>query len=210
LKKSFFFLCFLILFLFIPFVSAHTITVPTNFYFGIPRYGTYINFNTEKTFDNVYRENDYWYFDGYGFQVQNANMTITDYFTNPYILKLTVNAPSGTASTTKVYVGDKGVPKEVWIENGTLAWSYDASTTTLTLEATHLNRTVKIVVDWRMPGDVNGDGAVDMNDLTRVAEAYGSTSREPLWNEDTDLNRDNLIDILELFTVGKNYGNREP
>jgi len=206
LKKSFFFLCFSILFLFIPFVSSHTITVPADFYFGIPTYRTYINFSTEKTFDNVYRENDYWYFDGYGFQVQNANVTITDYFTNPCILKLTVNAPSETTSISKVNVGDKGGPRDVWIENGTLAWSYNALTKTLTLEATHLNRTVKIVVDWRILGDVDGDGSVDINDLTRINQAFGSIPQKPKWDEDADLNRDNIINVLELFTVGINYG----
>jgi len=205
LKKSFFFLCLLILFLFIPFVSAHTITVPTNFHFGIPTYGTYINFSIEKTFDNVYRENDYWYFDGYGFQVQNANMTITDYFTNPCILKLTLNAPSGTTSTTQVYVGSKGVPRDFWIENGTLSWNYNALTMILTLEAAHLSRIVKIVVDWRILGDVNGDNSVDINDLTRIGEAYGSTPQNPKWDEDTDLNRDNVISAPDLFIVGRNY-----
>jgi len=124
------------------------------------------------------------------------------------LLKLTLNSLSGTTSTTKVYCGDKGEPKSVWA-NDTLFWSYNASTMTLSLDVTHVSP-IEIVVDWRIPGDVNGDGAVDIDDLEKVAIAYGSTPGEPTWNVDTDLNRDNIVNILELFTVGKNYEKREP
>lgn len=59
---------------------------------------------------------------------------------------------------------------------------------------------------WRISGDINGYGSVDINDLNRVADACGSTPHKSQWNEETDLNRDNIVDVLELFIVGKNYG----
>lgn len=135
-------IAFLMVFLFVPFVQANTITVPTNTYFGFGT-GAYINFNKKMTFDTVYRENNYWYFDGYGFQVQNANMTITNYFVDEKLI-FTVTAPSETTSISKVYVSDKGEPVDVVGES---SWSYDSGTKILTILRTH-SSTHEITVDW--------------------------------------------------------------
>ena len=130
----------------VPLVSAHDITVPTNAYFGLPIYGTYINFNTETTFDNVYRENSYWYFDGYGFQVQNANMTITKFFTDNE-LKFMVSAPSGT-SAAKVYCAEKGKPTTV---SGVSSWNYSEVTRIVTITVAHSSEQ-EIIIKWLRVG----------------------------------------------------------
>jgi hypothetical protein len=127
------------------YVPARTVTVPTNAYFGFGT-GYYINFNIEKTFSNVYREGNYWYFDGYGlgFQLQSANMTITDYFvSDSNTLKFTVTAPSGL-STSKVYAASKGVPTSV---SGSWTWSYDIATNIVTVQVHHASA-VAITIIW--------------------------------------------------------------
>lgn len=142
MKKSLISLPFLTLFLFIPLVSAHTITVPTNTYFGFGT-GSYINFNTQQTFDTIKRENNLWYFDGYGFQVQNANATITNWFTNNK-LTFTVDAPSETTSVTKVYVGDKGEPAKV---DGATSWNYDSSSRICIINVEH-SSSKTVTLNW--------------------------------------------------------------
>lgn len=146
----------LVLFMLVPFASAHTVTVPTNVYFGLPSYSTYINFNTQQTFDTAYRESSYWYFDGYGFQIQNGNMTITDLFvSDSNKLTFIVSASSGETSTTKVYVGDKGKPRIVRMDGITQSygdiWTYDEDTKITSLSNVHSSSS-NVVLDWSEEG----------------------------------------------------------
>jgi hypothetical protein len=92
---------------------------------------------------------------------QGFNFTrITGYATYTSIsysgnkLSFTVSAPSGTSSTTKVYVGDKGEPSSVF---GADFWSYDNSTKILTILSTH-SSLIQIIIWWESMG-------VDLNAL---------------------------------------------
>lgn len=118
-----------------------TVTVPTTCRFG---YGTdaYFNFNTNQTFNTVYRENDYWHFDDYGFQVQNGNMTITDFFVYKNKLNYTITALNDTASTVKIYIS--GYTCKAVFLNGTrqtenVNWTCASNITTI--NATHYSAT---------------------------------------------------------------------
>jgi parallel beta-helix repeat protein len=57
-----------------------------------------------------------------------------------------------------------------------------------------------------LPGDINVDGAVNIDDLILLDQAYGATSSSPNWNSDADLNNDDLIDAVDLFLLGKYCG----
>lgn len=57
-----------------------------------------------------------------------------------------------------------------------------------------------------LPGDVNEDGVVDIEDLVLVALAWGTGPGDPRWNLMADLNEDNFIDIVDLATVGSHIG----
>ncbi len=75
----------------------------------------------------------------------------------------------------------------------------------MTLEVNH-SSWVETIVDWRIPGDVDGDGNIDVSDLSTLNEAYGSESSNPNWNLECDFNRDSKVDASDLFDLGKNYG----
>lgn len=124
-------------------------------------------------------------------------------------LVFTVYAPSETTSATQVDCGDWGEPTAVYTSNGILSWNYNTSTRLLSLNVTH-NDSAEIVVDWRTPGDVNGDGKVNSTDLIALSQAYGSTQTLPNWNPNCDFNRDNIISVLDLHPLGKNYGKTKP
>lgn len=121
----------------------------------------------------------------------------------------TIFASNGQTSTTKVYVGNKGEPTQVYTINGTLTWSFNASTKILTLNVSH-NGPATVLVDWRIPGDVDGNGKVVASDLLNLSKAYGSTPASPKWNQNCDFNGDNIISVLDLYPLGKNYGKTKP
>ena len=119
-------------------------------------------------------------------------------------LTFTVSAFTGITSATKVYCGDKGEPMWIHVSNGSLSWYYNASTSLLELEVSHIGN-AQIITDWRTSGDVNGDGEVDASDLTALCEAYGSTPDSAKWNENCDFNCDQLVDTFDLYLLGSNY-----
>ena len=56
-----------------------------------------------------------------------------------------------------------------------------------------------------VPGDVNGDGKVNIIDLSIVAIAFGSVSGSPSWNPKADLNNDGTVDIIDLTMVAAHF-----
>jgi hypothetical protein len=57
------------------------------------------------------------------------------------------------------------------------------------------------------PGDIVGDGEVDIFDLQRLAWAFLAQPIEPNWNEAADLNCDNTINLFDLQLLAWNFGN---
>ena len=51
--------------------------------------------------------------------------------------------------------------------------------------------------------DVNGDGAVDINDIAMIALKYNKTSDDRLWDENLDINKDRIIDLYDLIIVAR-------
>lgn len=60
-----------------------------------------------------------------------------------------------------------------------------------------------------LTGDVNCDGKVDIKDLVRVINAFGSYLGHPKWDSQADLNEDRKVDIKDLVIVNQNFGNYE-
>jgi hypothetical protein len=85
-------------------------------------------------------------------------------------------------------------------------WSDDLCTgvqapATPTYTPTHTpSPTPTITPTPALPGDVNGDGQVDIFDLTFIAARYGTN--DPA----ADINGDGLVDIFDLVIVANNYG----
>ena len=57
-----------------------------------------------------------------------------------------------------------------------------------------------------VPGDVNGDGKVDVFDVILVARSFGSHLGQPNYNPAADLNNDTVIDIFDALIVAANFG----
>jgi len=61
-----------------------------------------------------------------------------------------------------------------------------------------------------IPGDVNGDGKVGLDDLVIVANALGSKAGQPNWNPNADINGDGIVDSSDLLILTQHYGQHSP
>ena len=57
-----------------------------------------------------------------------------------------------------------------------------------------------------IPGDVNGDGVVNVLDLIIIAKAFGSKTADPNWNENADLDKNGTVNIADLIMAARNFG----
>jgi beta-glucosidase len=55
-------------------------------------------------------------------------------------------------------------------------------------------------------GDVDGNGIVNVFDVTIVAKAFRSKPGDPRWNPITDLDHNGKIDIIDVASVARNFG----
>jgi hypothetical protein len=67
---------------------------------------------------------------------------------------------------------------------------------------------VKVTVSDEKPGDLNGDGVVNVDDVTLVTAHYGQTSANPNWDGRADANNDGVVDDADLALVKANFGRK--
>jgi hypothetical protein len=59
-------------------------------------------------------------------------------------------------------------------------------------------------------GDVNGDGTVNILDLTKIAVVFGKEKDDQDYDLDCDLNKDGVINIIDLTSAAINFGKSIP
>jgi len=86
------------------------------------------------------------------------------------------------------------------------------------LNETHYAYSNPIFVDVPIPGDVNYDGIVNIQDVVIAALAFGSATEDDPetpwdetmnWNIYADLNADSKVNIIDLVIIGINFGRTE-
>ncbi len=133
----------------------------------------------------------------------------SSYFHVPFAQDVAPNPADGLAidrATNRVYVAGGYTPGTVTVvgDHATLcpdAWAKIASDEPATgpdddrigLEIFEADEA------GARPGDVNGDGVVNMLDLVRVASVFGSDTPE------VDLNQDGRVDVADLVIVASNF-----
>lgn len=68
------------------------------------------------------------------------------------------------------------------------------------------NLTILVETGDVIPGDVDGDGDVDLNDLALLLTAYGSCEPDPGYDPRADFDSNGCIDLSDLATLLANYG----
>jgi len=56
-----------------------------------------------------------------------------------------------------------------------------------------------------IPGDINGDGTVDIYDAILLSGAFGSHVGSPNWNPNADINGDGIVDIYDAIIQSNNF-----
>jgi hypothetical protein len=65
-------------------------------------------------------------------------------------------------------------------------------------------------VKLTLPGDIDGDFIVNMNDAVALAGAFESKSGSPDWNANADINGDGIIDVYDAVTLSRHYNQHFP
>jgi hypothetical protein len=131
-------------------VNAHTISVPSNTYFGFCT-GHYIHFSTAKTFDSIYRDSsDIWHFDNYLLSVENGDMTVLKLMESN-IIQVQISASIGIVSTSKIAATAYNIVPTVSHDQGSLSYSYDSITKMVTAQITHASTTI-LTLDYNIGG----------------------------------------------------------
>jgi uncharacterized repeat protein (TIGR02543 family) len=78
-----------------------------------------------------------------------------------------------------------------------------ANPVTVTMDG---DRTVTATFKANGPGDLNGDGIVNIDDITLVIGHFGQSSGDAGWDPLADANGDGLVNIDDLTVVINNYG----
>jgi hypothetical protein len=61
-----------------------------------------------------------------------------------------------------------------------------------------------------IPGDLNHDGKVSLQDLVILAKAYESKPTDPNWNPDVDIDGNNIVNQSDLAILAIHYGQQNP
>jgi hypothetical protein len=61
-----------------------------------------------------------------------------------------------------------------------------------------------------IPGDVDGDFRVRLQDLVSLAKAYGSKPSDSNWNPNTDIDSNGIVGLSDLVALAQHYGTHYP
>ena len=122
----------------------------------------------------------------------------------------------GTRSIVGLSPGTETLEVFTWNTSGLVPchnYSISAEATFVPFE---YNLTNNVFVDGyvkiRYVGDINGDGKVDIKDVSIVAQAFGTDPSHPRWNPEADITGpvylmpDGKVDIRDVSLVAKNFG----
>ncbi len=61
-----------------------------------------------------------------------------------------------------------------------------------------------------IPGDLNGDGVVNITDAIMASAAFGSVTGDLNYNPLADMNSDGKVDIFDMLMLAMNFGQTGP
>jgi parallel beta-helix repeat protein len=86
------------------------------------------------------------------------------------------------------------------------AYAWPVSGETYTADNNVTGGTVRVTI----PGDINGDFKVNLQDLILLANAYGSKPGDKNWNPSADITGDNIVGPSDLAILINHFGQSHP
>jgi hypothetical protein len=145
-----------------------------------------------------------------------SNSTVSDLSFNSTSLELsfTVAGPSGTTGLTRVTIAKTLVANvtnlKVFLDGKPLQYSATETGDSwmVSLKYTHSTHHIMLALNpFRLRGDVNNDGRVNVLDVSIVATAFGSKPLGTGWNSAADLDNNGIINIVDIAIVATECGN---
>jgi len=154
-----------------------------------------------------------WIFEG---QAVSFNVTVLNKgdFTENVTITLYCNISSsqsiGTATIKNLLPMETETVILVWNTTGVTPGSNYTITAVATIEEPDItpqdNMLVYGEIEIRILGDLNGDGKVNMKDISLVSHAFGSYPGAPNWNPLADFDGNNYINMRDIVVVARNFG----
>lgn len=140
------------------------------------------------------------------------NVTIANEGTFPESFNVTVYANETAFNTTQIYLtaGNLETITVVWDTAGWTKGNYTISAVADTIpdetdtDDNTLEASTEVYVTT--PGDLDGDGDVDIYDIVKICGCYGTREGDPLYDGDCDIDGDGDIDIYDIVIICNYYG----
>jgi hypothetical protein len=139
----------------------------------------------------------------------NITVKVKDYGTYNEVFNVTVYANKTAIWTREISLtsGASAALTFTWNATGFAYGNYTISAYASPVQGEKdisdnlMSRTVTLTI----PGDINGDGSVNLQDLVFLAKAYGSSLGTARWNANADINGNLKVDLPDLVILAKNY-----
>jgi hypothetical protein len=140
--------------------------------------------------------------------IDNIYGLVRSGISDAYVSYMTANASSGVLVTlTFKIVGNTYAlgPSSIGLTAGTPATLLNSAYPHQAVAPIVLSNASYV---WpRIPGDINGDGTVDIFDAILLASAFGTTTSSPNWNPNCDLaGTGGPIDIYDALMLAAHFG----
>ena len=140
--------------------------------------------------------------------VQNIGNTIESFNVILYVNATTVD----TVPVSNLASGTQSIVQYTWNTTGFTHGNYTISGyavpvpgETNTADNTLTKGPVKVVI----PGDISGDGIVDIYDAILMANSYNTAPGNSKWSPNADLKTDDFIDIYDAIILANHYNQHE-
>ncbi len=135
-------------------------------------------------------------------------------FTETFDVTLYANlSVVGTQTVSALAVGAQTVLTYIWNVAGWAHGDYMISAYAVpVLEETNIadNAYTGSVIRVVIPGDINGDGTVDIFDAILLAGAYNAVPGRPNWSPNADINGSGIVDIFDAIILSNHYNQHYP
>ena len=143
--------------------------------------------------------------------IDNFDGLVLSGISDAYLSYITASASSGVLATLTFKI----ISYKYGLGNSSIGLTVGTPATLLNSGYPHQAVTPVVLNNasyswYRIPGDVNGDGTVDIYDAILLAAAFNSTPGSRNWNPNADINGDGVVDIYDAIILAAHFGQSLP